>query len=67
MHFFPFAFAFALVSSHTWYVANGLNGVGGSVDDGHHGGDDPEEDSPAHRRDRRDVQLIDEEGSLLVC
>jgi len=47
-------------------VANGLNGVGGRVDDGHHGRYDPEEDPPAHRRNRRDVQLVDEEGSLLI-
>ena len=47
-------------------MANGLYRVGGGVDDGHHGRDDPEEDSTAHRRDRRDVQLVDEEASLLV-
>jgi len=47
-------------------VADGLYRVGGGVDDGHHGRDDPEEDSPAHRCDRRDVQLVDEEASLLV-
>ena len=47
-------------------MANGLNRVGGRVDDGHHGRDDPEEDPPAHRGDRGDVQLVDEEGSLLV-
>ena len=29
-------------------MANGLNGIGGSVDDGHHGRDDAEEDAPAH-------------------
>ena len=47
-------------------MANGLNGVGGRVNNGHHGRDDPEEDPPAHRGDRGDVQLVDEEGSLLV-
>ena len=50
----------------TWNVANGLNGVGGRVDDGHHGRYDPEEDPPAHCGDGGDVQLVDEEGSLLV-
>jgi len=47
-------------------VANGLDGIGRSVDDGHHGRDDPEEDSSAHRRNCRDVQLIDQERSLLI-
>ena len=47
-------------------MANGLYWVGGRVDDGHHGRDDPEEDPPAHRGNGRDVQLVDEEGSLLV-
>ena len=39
---------YLIVSSCTWNVANGLDGVGGSVDDGHHGRDDPEEDPAAH-------------------
>ena len=46
-------------------MADCLDGVGGGVDDGHHCRDDPEEDSPAHRGDRGDVQLVDQECSLL--
>ena len=47
-------------------MADRLDRVGGRVDDGHHGGDRPEEDSAADGGDGGDVELVDEEGALGV-
>ena len=48
------------------HVADGLHRVGAGVDDGQHGGDDPEEDGGHHGGDGSDVELIDHQLALMV-
>ena len=50
-----------MIMTCTWYMTDCLYRVGGSVNDGHHGADDAEEDGAADGCDGGDVELVDKE------
>ena len=46
----------------TWHMADGLHWVGAGVDDGEHGGDDPEEEAGHHAAEEGNDEDVNDDS-----